>query len=122
MAVWNVVSSYWFCLVPDFLVKPVVLFLDLLLVFALHALDIDNRWRLCLRIQHCSKAAPSIFPAFVLFGSELQVVLVTRVWDALHRGLADLPQRLQRPGGRRLEVECEENELRQQPVSQIPLR
>lgn len=58
---WNIVSNYWFGLVPNFLVKSVVLFLDLLLVFGRHALDIDNRRRLCLPIQHCSKAAPGIF-------------------------------------------------------------
>lgn len=58
---WNIVSNYRFGLAPNFLVKSVVLFLDLLLVFGVRALDVDDRRRLCLRIQHCSEAAPSIF-------------------------------------------------------------
>lgn len=58
---WNVVSSYWFALVPDPFVKAFVLFLDFLLVFGVGALDADNRRRLFLWIQHCSQAVPSIF-------------------------------------------------------------
>lgn len=58
---WNVASSYWFALVPDPLVKSVVLFLDFLLVFGVGALDADNRRRLFLWVQHCGQAVPSIF-------------------------------------------------------------
>lgn len=58
---WNVVCSYWLALVPDPLVKFVVLFLDFLLVFGVRALDADNRTRLFLWEEHCSQAVPSIF-------------------------------------------------------------
>lgn len=57
---WNVVCSYWFALVPDLLVKSVVLLLDFLLVFGVGARDADNRRRFFLWIQHCGQAVPSI--------------------------------------------------------------
>lgn len=58
---WNVVCSYWFALVPDLLVKSVVLLLDFLLVLGVGACDGDNWRRFFLWIQHCSQAVPSIF-------------------------------------------------------------
>lgn len=58
---WNVASRYWFALVPEPLVKYLILFLDFLLVFGVGALDADNRRRFFLWIQHCSQAVPSIF-------------------------------------------------------------
>lgn len=58
---WNVVCSYWFALVPDLLVKSVVLLLDFLLVLGVGARDADNWRRFFLWIQHCSQAVPSIF-------------------------------------------------------------
>lgn len=93
---WNVVSSYWFGLVPDPLVKSVALFLDFLLVFGVGAPDVDNWWRLFLWIQHCSQAAPSIFLSReslkllslikILFNSNsLFVWSCSRVWKVSRR-------------------------------------
>lgn len=104
IAVWNVVCSYWLALVPDPLVKCVVLLLDFLLVFGVGALDADNRTRLFLWKEHCSQAVPSFFPSPVVLSAELQVILVARLWDVLQRSLADLPERPEPAEGSRLEV------------------